>query len=170
MIQVTLATDNECGKELLDQCPHRESGAVLLPDLFDDFEVFELKSRFASRLERMRYHGRTPQVHDTVLSQAATEHFQDDVGCYARLCAQHECFRDGLDDEGDEHLITGLHDLTGAARAAVGDRFPKDGKERLCPLEILLASADHDGERAGLVPLFAPPHRGGERSPTMRFT
>src|SRR5258706_6715854 len=102
MIQVTLATGDECGKELLDQCPHRQNDAVLLRDLLDDFEVFELKSRFASRLERMPYHGRTPQVHDTVLSQAATEHFQDDVGCYARLCAQHECFRDGL-DRSEEH-------------------------------------------------------------------
>src|SRR5207247_8239770 len=126
MIQVALAISDERGKQLLYQCPHRQNDAVRLRDLLDDSEVFEVKSRFASRLERMLYHRRTPQVHETVLSQAATQHFQDDVGCYTRLCAQHECFRDGLDDERDEHLITGFHDLTGAARAAVRDRFPKD--------------------------------------------
>src|SRR5256885_12802666 len=167
MIQVALAISDERGKQLLYQCPHRQNDAVLLGDLLDDFEVFEVISRFASRLECMLDHGRTPQVDETVLSQAATQHFQDDVGCYAGLCAQHECFRDGLDDEGDEHLITGFHDLTGATRAAVRNRFPKDGKEGLCPLEILLASADHNGERGGLCPLLASAHWGVERSHTI---
>src|SRR5712691_13267405 len=98
MIQIALAISDERGKQLLDQCPHRQNDAVLLRDLLDDFEVFEVISRFASRLERMPDHGRTPQVHETVLSQAATEYVQDDVRCDACLCAQDEGFRDGLDD------------------------------------------------------------------------
>ena len=117
MIQASLAIGDEGGKQLLDQCPHWQYDAVLLCDLVHDFEVFEVISRFASRFERMLDHGRTAQVHKTVLSQATTEYFQDDVRCDACLCAQHESFRDSFDDEGDEHLITGFHDLTRAARA-----------------------------------------------------
>ena len=79
MIQASLAISDEGGKQLLDQCPLRQNDAVLLRDLVHDFEVFEVISRFASRLERMLDHGRTPQVHETVLSQTATEYFQDDV-------------------------------------------------------------------------------------------
>src|SRR2546421_11571100 len=98
MIQTSLAISDERGKQLLDQCPHRQNDAVLLRNLLDDVEVFEVISRFASRLERMLDHGRTAQVHKTVLSQATTQYFQDDVRGDACLCAQHEGFRDSFDD------------------------------------------------------------------------
>ncbi len=95
-------------------------------ELFYDFEVLQVKRGFASRLERMLDHGRASQVHEAVLSQATTEYFKDDVGFDTCLRTQHECFRDGLDDERDEYLVAGFDNLAGARRAAIGDRLAKD--------------------------------------------
>jgi len=80
MVQIALATSDERGKKLLYQCPHWQNNLVLLCNLPDDFEIFEVICCFAARLERMAYHGRTSQVHEAVLSKAATEYLQNDVG------------------------------------------------------------------------------------------
>ena len=73
---------------------------------------------------------RPAQLADLRGREATLQDIEDPVGFDAGLRAEDEGLGNRLDDDGDDDLIAGLDDLSGAGRTDVDDRLAEDLEDR----------------------------------------